>query len=88
MASTARQHYSPSHAGNILLKECASMRARLRANLHKPTDGDEDSLAAYIEAKVAIRNMDHKELRAAVLDANITAYYTDRANSCHAAKAP
>lgn len=88
MASTARQHYSPSHAGNTLLKECAAMRARLRANLRKPADGDEDSLAAYIEAKVAIRNMDHKELRAAVLDANITAYYTDRANGCHAAKAP
>lgn len=88
MTSTARQHYSPTHAGNMLLKQCEEMRATLIDKMVKPAAGDDAALVAHIEAKVAITRMDHKELRAAVLDANITAYYTDRANSCYAAKAP
>ena len=88
MPSTARQHYSPSHAGEVLLKECQSMRATLLGRLAKPAPGDSAALEAHIEAKVNIRRMDHKELRAAVLDSNISAFYSDRANSCHAAKAP
>lgn len=74
MSSTARQHYSPNHAGNMLLKQCEAMRATLLQRLVKPADCDDAALAAYIEAKVAIKRMDHKELRAAMRDANITAY--------------
>lgn len=88
MSTAPHRDHSPSHAGNVLLKECVGMRETLRSRLPQPAEGDMDALAAHIEALVTINRMDHKELRVAVLDSNISAYYRDRASGCHAAKAP
>lgn len=71
--SASHQHHSPSHAGSVLLKQCEGMRASLRERLVKPDEGDSAALEAHIAAKVAINRMDHKELRAAVLDSSIAA---------------
>jgi len=61
------QGYNPSLAGENLLKFCIQARKTLRAKLVKPSIQDEKAFEAFIMRKIEIRNMDHNELRAALL---------------------
>lgn len=64
MATTTRYGYSPSQAGENLLAFCAKARETLLQQLEKPSHTDEAAYAAYVKAKMAIHQMDHRELRA------------------------
>lgn len=58
--------YSPNRAGEQLLKGCNEARATLYARLSKPGITDEAAYEGYVLQKIAIRNMDHNELCAAL----------------------
>ncbi len=59
--------YNPDRAGESITVFCSQARAELHAKLVKPNVADEEAFTAYITAKVAIRNMNYNELRAALL---------------------
>lgn len=61
------QVHNPSRAGENLLKFCIQARKTLCAKLVKPSIKDEPAFEAFIMRKIEIRNMDHNELRAALL---------------------
>lgn len=58
--------FNPNRAGAALLKFCTDSRSKLMAQLVKPSITDEAAYEAYVLRKVAIKNMDHRDLRAAL----------------------
>ncbi|MBB76604.1 MAG: hypothetical protein CMJ75_19025 [Planctomycetaceae bacterium] len=66
-----RYGYSPTQAGNNLLRFCAKARQALVAALDKPPVTDGIAFEAYVLAKVAIVQMDHSELRQALTSKGI-----------------
>ncbi len=59
--------FNPNRAGEALLKFCTEARATLNFRLIKPAITDEVAFEAFIVSKAAIKNMDHRELRAALI---------------------
>lgn len=58
--------YNANRAGDHLLAFCIQARKTLNARLVNPGAENEAAYEAYIMRKIAIRNMDHNELRAAL----------------------
>jgi hypothetical protein len=69
MATTERHGYNPNQAGEALLVFCTIARRELFARLVRPAESiveAPDAWEAYFVRMTDIRNMDHRELRAAL----------------------
>lgn len=59
--------HNPNQAGYNLLKFCADARNELYSRLTKPDSSDTQAFESFIMEKIRIRNMDHNELRQALV---------------------